>query len=442
MASIINPCVCYSLSNDGDPSSLNSTSYTDCDGNPQTILNKPFGSSATYFCAEEGSVIYSAGLTIMEVADGILTCGGVCSTPEVTPPSTPSVTSSSTPTPTQTPTLTRTPTQTPTNTSTPTNTITPTQTPTRNKIECGSGTTTGNFYYTDCCGNFQQGNSIGVIVSLNYGLSYNGITLLNQPASTTCPTPTPTQTPTFTPTVSPTPTNSPTPTRTPFVTPSPTNTPSNSPVYKPKNECEVFTLFDMGVSCSVLKQPTTSDSFDGILTLRVTGGTSPYSFYWANGQRVQTLVNIKQGSYPVTVVDYYGDYTANTVCSLFGPTPSITPSPTVTPSRTPAPLYPNLCFLAFNNTNTVGPSTFIQNGTHNSRPKWTNSSNQNIVWKGTRWELVTSDLSTPVNPVGGGIFGSVTTIWWNSNIYNKCNFRFMSTCNTTPSECNNTKLNM
>jgi len=165
----------------------------------------------------------------------------------------------------------------------------------------------------------------------------------------------------------------------------------------------------MGVSCSVLKQPTTSDSFDGILTLRVTGGTSPYSFYWANGQRVQTLVNIKQGSYPVTVVDYYGDYTANTVCSIFGPTPSITPSPTVTPSRTPAPLYPNLCFLAFNSTNTVGPSTFIQNGTHNSRPKWTNSSNQNIVWKGTRWELVTSDLSTPVNPVGGGIFGSVTT---------------------------------
>ena len=115
--------------------------------------------------------------------------------------------------------------------------------PTRNKIECGSGTTTGNFYYTDCCGNFQQGNSIGVIVSLNYGLSYNGITLLNQPASTTCPTPTPTQTPTFTPTVSPTPTNSPTPTRTPFVTPSPTNTPSNSPVYKPKNECELCSNF-------------------------------------------------------------------------------------------------------------------------------------------------------------------------------------------------------
>lgn len=276
-------------------------------------------------------------------------------------------------------------------------------------IICGSGITSGNYYYTDCCGNFQQGTLPDQIVILDYTLPYTGIKLLEVTASTSCPTPTPTQTPTFTPTNSPTPTFTPTPTKTPRTTPTPTITPSNTPVFIGKNECEVFTLFNMGVSCSVLKQPSTATSFDGILTLRVTGGTSPYSFYWSNGQRVQTLVNIAQGTYPVTVVDYYGDYTANTFCNVFGPTPSITPSPTVTPSRTPAPIYPNLCFLAYNTNNVVGPSTFIQNGTHNARPKWTNSSNQNIVWKGTRWELVTSDLSTPVNPVGGGIFGSVTT---------------------------------
>ena len=276
-------------------------------------------------------------------------------------------------------------------------------------IICGSGITSGNYYYTDCCGNFQQGTLPDQIVILDYTLPYTGIKLLEVTASTSCPTPTPTQTPTFTPTNSPTPTFTPTPTKTPRTTPTPTITPSNTPVFIGKNECEVFTLFNMGVSCSVLKQPSTATSYDGILTLRVTGGTSPYSFYWSNGQRVQTLVNIAQGTYPVTVVDYYGDYTANTFCNVFGPTPSITPSPTVTPSRTPAPIYPNLCFLAYNTNNVVGPSTFIQNGTHNARPKWTNSSNQNIVWKGTRWELVTSDLSTPVNPVGGGIFGSVTT---------------------------------
>ena len=276
-------------------------------------------------------------------------------------------------------------------------------------IICGSGITSGNYYYTDCCGNFQQGTTPNQIVILNYTLTHNGVKLLEVAATTNCPTPTPTQSPTFTPTNSPTPTLTQTPTRTPRTTPTPTITPSNTPVFVGKNECEVFTLFNMGVSCSVLKQPSTATSFDGILTLRVTGGTSPYSFYWSNGQRVQTLVNIAQGTYPVTVVDYYGDYTANTFCNVFGPTPSITPSPTVTPSRTPAPIYPNLCFLAYNTNNVVGPSTFIQNGTHNARPKWTNSANQNIVWKGTRWELVTSDLSTPVNPVGGGIFGSVTT---------------------------------
>jgi hypothetical protein len=276
-------------------------------------------------------------------------------------------------------------------------------------IICGSGITSGNYYYTDCCGNFQQGTLPDQIVILDYTLPYIGIKLLEVTASTSCPTPTPTQTPTFTPTNSPTPTFTPTPTKTPGTTPTPTVTPSNSPVFSQRNECDVFTLFDMGVSCNVLRQPSTATSFDGILTLRVTGGTSPYSFYWGNGQRVQTLTNIAAGLYPVTVVDYYGDYTANTVCSLFGPTPTLTPSPTVTPSRTPQPVYPNLCFLAYNNTNVVGPSTFVQNGTHNSRPKWTNSANQNIVWRGTRWELTTSDLSTPVNPVGGGIFGSVTT---------------------------------
>jgi hypothetical protein len=84
----------------------------------------------------------------------------------------------------------------------PTPTVTPSVTP----ILCGSGFTTGNFYYTDCCGNFQQGNSKDVVVTLNYILPYNGITVLNQPFTTNCPTPTPTITPTKTPTNTPTPT--------------------------------------------------------------------------------------------------------------------------------------------------------------------------------------------------------------------------------------------
>lgn len=418
------PCNCYYYDvivyeadlNDSDNSTVYVTYYDCVTGVQQTYSQSSAGTFLRAFCTNLSYgtpsmyIIKSFAQALpvygSQAQDTFIQC---CEEP--TPTSTPTSTETPTVTPTQSvsPTPTKTPAVTPTQTVTPSFTPTSTQTPTRNAIECGSGTTTGAFYYTDCCGVFQQGNSVGVIVSLNYKLAYNGITLLNQPAATVCATPTPTQTPTFTPTNSATPTFTPTPTKTPFVTPTPTNTPSNSPVLKPKNECEVFTLFDMGVSCSVLRQPTTNSSFDGILTLRITGGTSPYSIYWANGQRVQTLTNIKSGDYPVKVVDYYGDYTANTFCSVFAPTPSVTASPTVTPSKTPPPVYPNICFFAYNTNNQVGPSTFIQNGTHNSRPKWTNSANQNIVWKGTRWELTTSDLSTPVNPVGGGIFGSVTT---------------------------------
>ena len=418
------PCNCYYYDvivyqddlNDSDDNSFYVTYYDCVTGLLQTYISNTSGTFNDAFCANiiTGPVSYyiiKAGNQSVPIfgSQPQNTFNQCCIEPTPTSTSTPTQTPTFTPTQTISPTPTKTPPITPSQTATPSFTPTSTQTPTRNAIECGSGTTTGSFYYTDCCGVFQQGNSNGVIVSLNYKLAYNGITLLNQPATTVCNTPTPTQTPTFTPTNSPTPTITQTPTKTPAITPTQTNTPSNSPVYKPKNECDVFTLFDMGVSCNVLKQPTTNSSFDGILTLRITGGTSPYSFYWANGQRVQTLVNIKAGDYPVTVVDYYGDYTANTVCTVFGPTPSVTASPTVTPSKTPPPVYPNICFFAYNSNNQVGPSTFIQNGTHNSRPKWTNSANQNIVWKGTRWELTTSDLSTPVNPVGGGIFGSVTT---------------------------------
>ena len=288
-------------------------------------------------------------------------------------------------------------------------TPTPTMTPSTTPLVCGSGITQSSFIYTDCCGNFRKGIGAGNIIQLNYTLPYYGVEPLYVEAVPSCPTPTPSVTPTFTPTVSITPTSTVTPTRTPNVTPTPTITPSNSPVFVLKNDCDVFTIFEMGVTCDVLKEPTNTESYDGIVTLRVTGGTSPYSFFWANGQRTQTLVNIASGLYPVTVVDYYGDFTANTVCSVLAPTPTATPTPTITPSRTPEPIYPNICFFAYNSENVFGQTTFVQNGTYNSRPRWTSSNSQNIVWRGTRWELVASDLITPVSPIGGGLFGSTST---------------------------------
>jgi hypothetical protein len=283
-------------------------------------------------------------------------------------------------------------------------TPTPTMTPSPTPIICGSGFTTGDHYYYDCCGNLIQGTEGKLVISLDYTKPYNGVELLNVVASTSCPTPTPTQTPTLTPSNSPTPSITPTQTNTPTPTLTASPTPSTSPVYALKNDCDVFTLFDMGISCNVIKQPSGSSSFDGILSLKVTGGTSPYSFYWSNGQRIKTLTNVGQGSYAVTVVDFYGDYTANTICTLFAPSQTPTPSVTQTPTLTPSPVWPNLCLIVIYPTTTYGPFQFYPSGNQNGKPKWVSGtlslgwSSRNLRWEITGWNQtagipVSTDIS-------------------------------------------------
>lgn len=273
-------------------------------------------------------------------------------------------------------------------------TPTPTPTPSTTPIYCGSGVTTSTSYsYYDCCGNFIQGTTnTELIVSMDYTKPSIGITKLNSPATTTCPTPTPTRTPTqtSTPTITPTVTSTNTPTPTPTRTP--TLTPSNSPVVIPKNDCEVFTLFDMGLICNPTTLPSSSSSSDGSLSIIVTGGTSPYSYYWGGGQRNQTLSNIPQGSYEVTVVDYYGDYTATTICNLFPLTPTPTSTTTPTPTPTTTPTYPNLCLIYIGSTISYGPIQFVLNGNINGKPTWTATYEQtqlDIEWstQNLRWEI-------------------------------------------------------
>jgi hypothetical protein len=299
-------------------------------------------------------------------------------------------------TPTQFPT--RTPNHTPTNTTTPTITPTvtrtPNATPTPTSIVCGSGiTTTNNIYYTDCCGNFITSKpTIGTVVIFNYTLPYNGITKLNVPATTSCPTPTPTSTQTPTPTVTPTLTNTPTNSVTPNTTPTPTPTVSVSKVFSLKNDCDVITLFDMGVLCNTIQIPSGPYSNDGVLSLNVTGGTSPYSFYWANGQRTRTLVGIPEGSYEVIVVDYYGDYSSTTVCNLFAPSQTPTQTITPTPTITPSPVWPNLCFIYVDGATSYGPIQFTPYGDMNGKPTWFatyQSVSLLMAWSSTnsRWQI-------------------------------------------------------
>jgi hypothetical protein len=90
---------------------------------------------------------------------------------------------------------------------------------------------------------------------------------------------------------------------------------STTPSIKRSNECDVITIFPMGVTCSVL-QPSSDTSFDGATALIITGGTPPYTVAWDSGSYAPALMNLGVGEYKATVTDYYNDFTAFTKCIL------------------------------------------------------------------------------------------------------------------------------
>ena len=81
------------------------------------------------------------------------------------------------------------------------------------------------------------------------------------------------------------------------------------------NSCQVITLFPMGVECVVVDAYTPFTQ-DGSINLLITGGTPPYSISWSNGSVDQSITNLQFGDYTATVVDYYGDFSATTTCSV------------------------------------------------------------------------------------------------------------------------------
>ena len=204
-----------------------------------------------------------------------------------------------------------------------------------------------------------------------------------------CSTPTPT--PSYTPTLTPTPTRTPsftpsstltpTPTKTIGLTPTPSYTTTTTTRAVEQNQCNVITLLPLGVSCETTN-PSSVDSADGSITLIITGGTAPYTgITWSNGVTGTTsLFNLKAGTYGATVVDYYGDFTASTICSVFAPTPTptTTPTPTVTPSSTPIP-FTGLC-VTFTVENYLNYQyQFNYNTVVNGRPSWTASTVNNSI---------------------------------------------------------------
>jgi hypothetical protein len=90
---------------------------------------------------------------------------------------------------------------------------------------------------------------------------------------------------------------------------------STTPTIRRPNECDVITIFPMGVTCSVI-QPSSDLSFDGAAALIITGGTPPYTIAWDSGSYAPALINLGIGEYKATVTDYYNDFTAFTKCVL------------------------------------------------------------------------------------------------------------------------------
>jgi hypothetical protein len=173
----------------------------------------------------------------------------------------------------------------------------------------------------------------------------------------------------------------------PVVTTTTTFAPPIPPI-EPKNECDVITIFPLGVECFTV-DPTTSGSFDGAVTLGITGGTPPYEVVWENGSLSQSLSNIGVGEYNSIVTDYYGDFTAYTTCVLTAETPVTT----TTTTQEPLPSYEDICLTIIRGNKLFSYAEYYQFDFNNyigDYPTWTNTiDGLDIVWSeiNNQWEV-------------------------------------------------------
>ena len=247
--------------------------------------------------------------------------------------------------------------------------------------------------YNDKCYSLTNTTSASTITSSFEYPTYQNCTFCK--SEIPCPTPTPTPsvtatltpTPTNTPSITPTRTATPTPTNTFGLTPTPTYTTTTTTRAIVKNECNVITLFPLGVVCSVTN-PVVVSGF-GTMSLFITGGTSPYSIVWSNGVvDTTTISGVTPGTYSAIVTDYYGDFTASTTCTIIGITP--TPTPTLTPSPT-AVAYTGICATFTLTNNQQYQYQFNYYSTINSKPAWTAATYSSPITNGSGEILVLSN---------------------------------------------------
>jgi hypothetical protein len=256
--------------------------------------------------------------------------------------------------------------------------------------------------YNDKCYSLTNTTSASTITSSFEYPTYQNCTFCK--SAIPCPTPTPTPsvtatitpTRTATPTITPTRTATPTPTKTFGLTPTPTYTTTTTTRAFRKNECNVITLFPLGVVCSVTN-PVVVSGF-GTMSLFITGGTPPYNILWSNGVIDSTSVSgLTPGVYSAIVTDYSWpnsgpDFTASTTCTIIGVTP--TPTPTLTPTLTPSPTavaYTGICATFTLTNNQQYQYQFNYYSTINSKPAWTAATYSSPITSGSGQILVLSN---------------------------------------------------
>lgn len=155
---------------------------------------------------------------------------------------------------------------------------------------------------------------------------------------------------------------------------------------EPTNECDVITIFPMTVECLTI-DPTNSETFDGVASLSISGGTPPYEIVWETGSVGTTITNLNVGEYKATVTDSYGDFTIETTCVLTAPP---APTTTTTTSTTTLPPFGNLCLVVSVENNSMYNNQYIDfnyNGYYNEQPSWLSNDNQYFMY----WNTGTTD---------------------------------------------------
>lgn len=62
----------------------------------------------------------------------------------------------------------------------------------------------------------------------------------------------------------------------------------------------------IAVDNALIVPTTCPDADDGSIQLTTSGGIMPYTYLWSNGEVTDAIVNIKVGSYTVTISDASG----------------------------------------------------------------------------------------------------------------------------------------